>query len=248
MRLPRGLRIAIVNFLQTTKLNRLAHKLYYKHIHGFDSASQSIEKALQIAFNKAIELGNGNRGDYLEFGVFKGYSLWKAQEIAEQKGGYFSNMRFFGFDSFQGLPEIKGVDETQKDVFYQGQYQCDKQSVVQNLDQKGIDWKKTFLIEGFFNKSLTKNTKSHYKIAEAAIALIDCDIYASTVDVLNFLSDILINNTILIFDDWDCFEKDDNRGQRRAFREFLDRNQGYRAEPLGSYGNYGKLFIIRICR
>ncbi len=246
LNLPTPLRRALVAFLQKTGMNRLAHRIYYRYVHGFASASQSIEMALETAFDKAIELGNGHQGDYLEFGLFKGYSFWKAQQIAGQKSGYFENMRFFGFDSFQGLPEIQGIDKTPNDSFYEGQFCCDKPSVARNLDQKGVDWNRTFLIEGFFSHSLTEDTKQRYHISTVAVALIDCDIYASTAQVLSFLEGILMDNSILIFDDWDCFKKDDNRGQRRAFREFLDRNQSYRAEPLGSYGNYGKLFIIRI--
>lgn len=45
-----------------------------------------------------------------------------------------------------------------------------------------------------------------------------------------------MNKTILIFDDWNCFDKDNERGQRKAFREFLERNKHLSAEDLFTYG------------
>ena len=52
--------------------------------------------------------GNDIEGDYLEFGTYQGRSLASAHHIAQLYG--LKNMRFYAFDSFQGLPEIQGVD------------------------------------------------------------------------------------------------------------------------------------------
>ena len=156
---------------------------------------------------------------------------------------YFVN---FGFDSFRGLPEVKGRDKTKSNDFYKGQYTCSKERVLKNLKSKGIDQKRTFLIEGFFENSLNEETRKQYKMGKVAIALIDCDLYNSTVEVLKFIRDMVLENTILIFDDWNCFDKDDERGQRKAFREFLEANRQFSAEELFSYGLYGQAFIIKL--
>ena len=50
-----------------------------------------------------------------------------------------------------------------------------------------------------------------------SIALIDCDLYSSTALVLKFIRNMLMDKTILIFDDWNCFDGDSQKGQRRAF-------------------------------
>ncbi len=238
------LRVGAVKLLQKTKLNKLAHKVYYKHIHGFSSATPELENALEKVFQKSQALGTANQGDYCEFGVFKGYAFWKAQNVAIGFKDDFKPMRFFGFDSFQGLPEIEPEDQAKGDVFYEGQYSCSKEGVIQNLNSKGVDWEKTFLVEGFFNESLTDSVKQQYNLEKIAIALIDCDLYTSTRDVLNFIRDLIIDKTILIFDDWNCFDRDNNRGQRKAFREFLEENQQFHTEELMSYGAYGQVFII----
>ena len=62
--------------------------------------------------------------------------------------------------------------------------------------------------------------------------------------MLKFISDLLIDKTILVFDDWNCFDRDNNRGQRKAFREFLEENPQLSEEEFISYGSYGQSFII----
>lgn len=47
-------------------------------------------------------------GDYLEFGVYKGGTFANAVRIA--KGKRLAGMKFYAFDSFEGLPDIIGVD------------------------------------------------------------------------------------------------------------------------------------------
>lgn len=237
------LRLLIVKFLQKTKLNKLAHRIYYTYFHGFNPATKEITSAIEIAFKKAMELKTTNIGDYYEFGIFKGYAFWYAQNTATTYG--FNKMRFFGFDSFRGLPKVQGKDKTKEEIFYEGQYTCSKQEVIENLNSNGVDWNRTFLIEGFFENSLNETTKEKYYMNKVAVALIDCDLYSSTVDVLKFIENLITNKTILIFDDWNCFEKDHERGQRKAFREFLEKNRQLSAEELFSYGLYGQAFVIK---
>jgi len=233
----------VVRLLHRTRLNKLAHHIYYQYIHSFDTANRDVLPALEKSLSEVKKLGVLEKGDYFEFGVFKGYAFWHAQKTASQLG--FDHMRFFGFDSFNGLPEITQPDQTSHNEFYQGQFRCSKNQVEKNLNAKGVDWNKTFLIEGYFDTSLTQETKEKYSLAKVSLALIDCDLYASTVDVLAFLKEMLADGTILMFDDWNCFNKDDNRGQRRAFREFLASQRAWEAQPFFSYGLYGQVFIMR---
>jgi hypothetical protein len=47
-----------------------------------------------------------------------------------------------------------------------------------------------------------------------------------------------------MFDDWNCFGKDNIRGQRKAFNEFLEKNNDFSAQPYFSYSLYGQTFLI----
>ena len=72
-----------------------------------------------------------------------------------------------------------------------------------------------------------------------AIALIDCDLYDLLAMLCCSWKTRSENNTILLFDDWNCFDGDENKGQRRAVREFLDRSHGWWFDDWFSYGDYG---------
>jgi O-methyltransferase len=236
-------RTLLVKSMQRLHVNKFAHKFYYRYVHGFDAANRAVLPALDRCFSQIKEDDAANRGDYMEFGLFKGYSFWYAQHLANQHG--LQSIRFFGFDSFQGLPEPGAIDSTDHNVFYRGQYYCKKSDVVRNLDSKSVDWSRTYLIDGYFHDSLVPDVKQKYNISTVAIALIDCDLYKSTHNVMLFLEPILANNTILLFDDWNCFDGDESRGQRRAAREFLDRSPRWRLEDWFAYGDYGQVFIVK---
>ncbi len=233
----------IVKVLHKTRLNKLAHKIYYKYVHGFDTANPAVLEAQDACFRKSVELGTAEESDYLEFGLFKGYSFWHAQNIARQLG--VKGIRFFGFDSFAGLPPVHGVDETDEDVFYEGQYACSKEDVVRNLDSKGVNWDQTFLIEGYYEDSLKDSVRADYKLRPVSIALIDCDLYESTRQVLAFIEPLVADGTILMMDDWNCYDADPEKGQQLAMSEFLQRNARWRLESFFSYGAWGQVFIIR---
>jgi O-methyltransferase len=232
----------VIKLLQATKLNRIAHRLYYRHFHGFESASRSTVEAVEKVFDRAQQKGSLEGGDYYEFGLFKGYSFWSAQQKANLCGA--RSMHFFGFDSFEGLPEVTGHDKTERDHFYKGQYHCSYDTVCASLDDAGIDWNRTTLICGYFDESLKGELHREHGMRPISIALIDCDLYSSTVDVLRFIAPLIQDQSILIFDDWNCFEGDNDKGQRKAFAELLARRADLRAEPLFEYGTWGQVFLI----
>jgi O-methyltransferase len=235
-------RLLAVKTMRALGINKVAHRIYYEYLHRFDTANQYALPAIEQCLRRLGESDPGRSGDYMEFGVFKGYAFWHAQRIA--RASRLDSMRFFGFDSFAGLPAPKGVDATPDETFYQGQYACKKATVEHNLNARGVDWDRTFLIEGFFAESLTAATREAYGMERVALALIDCDLYESTVQVLAFLGPLMDHGTILMFDDWNAFDGDDDRGQRRAWREFLAKHDQWSAEPWFSYGHYGQVFVV----
>ena len=109
-------RVMAVKVLRGLRLNRIASQLYYRHVHGFASAGKELPDVVYRCMEKAKEFGNHERGDYYEFGIFKGHTFWRAQQSANKLG--LSRMRFFGFDSFAGLPAPEGFDVTENEDFY----------------------------------------------------------------------------------------------------------------------------------
>ncbi|MEE9430499.1 MAG: TylF/MycF/NovP-related O-methyltransferase [Melioribacteraceae bacterium] len=236
-------RVIAVKLLKIAGLNKIVARIYYKYFHGFNSAGgKALTNAVEKCFNKAVQFGTTEKGDYYEFGIFKGHTFAHACNYAKKIN--LLKMRFFGFDSFEGLPKIEGLDVTRDMPFYEGQYSAGKEQVSKDMSRAGVDWSKIQLIEGFFNDSLNDETRTKYNMKKINLALIDCDLHSSTVDVLNFIKDMLLNKTILMFDDWNTFDRDNSCGQRKAFRDFLDVNKHIVAEEYFSYGAWGKVFIL----
>jgi O-methyltransferase len=221
--------------LRLTVLGRLG----VRDEQGFFPLSKGGPQAIDAAFER---LRTGRiEGDYYEFGLYRGYTFWYAQQAANRVGR--SSMRFFGFDSFEGLPEVEGADR-KAGIFVSGDYRCTKPAVEAELLQQGFDWDRAALIEGYFDRSLTPEVKQTHSMGKAALVLVDCDLYQSTVPVLAFLADLLQDGTIVLFDDWYCFDSED-QGEPRAFREFLHAHPEWAADELSQFSPYGQGFVIR---
>jgi O-methyltransferase len=181
-------------------------------------------------------------GDYLEFGVFQGSHFTTAFRFAQMN--HLDFMKFYAFDSFQGLPEITGLDGAAPRQFSKGEFSCDAETFTKNISRHGVDLNKVVIIPGWFDQSLNLETKQKLPIKKAAIVWIDCDFYESTVPVLDFITDYIQDGTLLIFDDWFCFNGNPDYGEQRAFREWLGRNPSIRASEFHKYGWTGNSFIL----
>lgn len=68
----------------------------------------------------------------------------------------------------------------------------------------------------------------------------DCDLYSSTVTVLEFIQGLIRKDTVLVFDDWYSFNEKDEFGEKRAFREW---NHAKYFEEFYDVENVFKAFI-----
>jgi O-methyltransferase len=189
-----------------------------------------------------LQMINQVHGDYIEFGVFKGDRLIQAYETANflskrirsGKDPYLSKaatgnieaMRFFGFDSFQGLPKASAIDvaEGQEKWIGEGGFSASLEEVTGLMPRKGIENGRIQLIKGWFNDTCTESTKKQYGIKSAAVVYVDCDYYESAVPALEFITDLLVDGSIVIFDDWWIFRGRSDRGEQRAFYEWKERH------------------------
>ena len=130
-----------------------------------------------------------DEGGYFEFGVFKGYTFWYARTSPE-------NMGSSECSSTASIPlpacRRSAAGTRHRMTSLRGQYACPKEQVVANLNAKGVDWSRTHLVEGYFEHSLNDELKARLRPRRIAIALIDCDLYESTVLVLNFIEDLIV--------------------------------------------------------
>jgi O-methyltransferase len=219
----------------------LASRIYHGLHHG--PVNPGSAHAIREALAQAVDASESDKiGDYYEFGLFRGHSFAAAQEACRGLG--LRDLRFHGFDSFQGLPAVEGIDR--ESTFFEGQFSCSRAAVEENLTRLGVDWSRTTLTEGVFSESLTSGLKRSGAFAPVGVAFIDCDLYTSTRDVLRWLDDLLVDGSIVVFDDWRCFDDRGDRGQQRAFREYLHAaGRRFDALPFLRYEHHGEGFLLR---
>jgi hypothetical protein len=197
-----------------------------------------ISKATRFCACEIIE------GDYLEFGVYQGASLiasyhalkdafesrMKQSGVADKESNakrqhIWNNMRFFAFDSFEGLPSLETDDAGTAD-FKKGFFaDTSVEHVKSNLQKNDVPLERVNFIEGWFSNTCTAETARKFEISKAAIIWIDSDLYSSARDVLNFVREFLQDGTILIFDDWFCYKGNPSNGEQRAFYEWIESDE-----------------------
>lgn len=199
------------------------------------------EKNLELAMNFVFY--SRLKGDYWEFGVSEGRSFAAAFHFAQMRG--LGSMKFYAFDSFQGLPEPRGGD-SEFWRFKKGYCACDIHKFKKNITGAGVDPDKIIIVPGWYNQVLNEQTKKQLPANKAAIVHIDCDLYESTISALNFITDYMQDGSIIIFDDWFAFNGNPRRGEQKAFREWLENNRQFQSSPFYRAGWSTRSFIIHI--
>ncbi len=100
------------------------------------------------------------------------------------------------------------------------------------------------LYKGFFSKPFFDSLRQCESFLPVSICVIDSDLYESCVEVLDFIKDYLVPGSILLFDDYNAFNKDDNHGERRALREFEQKHPAFQKEYLFDFGWHGVAFRV----
>ncbi len=215
-------------------------------------------------------ISEGITGDYYEFGCFKGASFIKAYKLINFYKNEWSNygrtlqaysdknlakqafeklkiydVKFYVFDSFKGLPNIKNIDQNHP-IFSKGRYDCSREDFEKNLIRNKISLNKINIVEGFYEETLNENNKINYNMNKASIIMIDCDLYHSAKLVLDFITDIVQNGTVLIFDDWYAYRGNPNKGEQLATKEWLNKNKNISLIPFSRFGVYQQSFIVNI--
>jgi O-methyltransferase len=149
----------------------------------------------QLLHNQPIE--------FLEFGVYKGDSLTEWLRINTH-----SQSRFWGFDSFRGLPEDwqRFTSTTSEGAF-------DLEGAVPNIPDGRL-----CLVKGYFQDTLPSFLEHRYSHDAHRRIIIHCDadLYSSTLFVLATMNRSLVPGTVLIFDEFSSVLH-----EFRAFSDFV---------------------------
>ncbi len=144
--------------------------------------------------------------DLFEFGVREGSTISKWMEVNSNPAS-----RFFGFDSFEGLPESwrGGVGETPAGSFATG-------GAVPRLDDERVHF-----VAGLFQETLSAFLTQDYRpTGNRRVLHCDADLYSSTLFVLATMHPWLDPGSVIVFDEFDS--------PLHEFRAFVDYTSSYR--------------------
>jgi hypothetical protein len=152
-------------------------------------------------------------GIWAEFGVKFGKS---AKIITKIKNKQYPNLKnpLFGFDSFIGLPS---------DTVWGKKGRLTTDGKVPDIDG-------AYFYKGWFESTIPK-FNADYKDALAFLH-IDCDIYSSTVEVLEGMKEKIISGTVILFDDMLSYSQDKKKwvGEEHEFKAFMEFVDKYNVE------------------
>ncbi len=157
-------------------------------------------------------------GYYMEFGSHEGNTMRIAWDCLHR----LFDWTFIAFDSFEGLPRMQDFDRS--DIFRPGNLATGEEDFIRIVTAHGVRRERLRTVKGFYSESLTPQLRDSLQPGKAAVVYVDCDLYESTVSVLDFIHPFLQLGTIVVFDDWNCYHARPDAGERRAWREFLERN------------------------
>lgn len=187
--------------------------------------------------------GWSSPGNYYEFGVGWGGTLMEYIRALNffcrvSKKNFYKH-KIFGFDSFEGLPEKKGVQDGHP-AYGKGFFSHSSDEIGALIRRYGVDLKygNIKFIKGFFEDSLTSELRDKLKRWPPSIVTVDCVYYSSTKTVLEWLRPILPSGALFCFDDvWD-FHGNPDYGELRAINEFNSRCDG-QLVPFSALGLTG---------
>jgi O-methyltransferase len=194
-----------------SKISKFINKTDKPKYNDFFSVKYNYDKRYDL-YKYIIESEKLDEICYLEFGVSQGHSLrWWLQHNKN------TNSKFYGFDTFTGLPEKWGY-------FDQG-----TMSIVG--DTLKINDGRCELIKGLFQDTLHKFLKNFNNPSRKIIHL-DADIYSSTLFVLTNIAPFLKKDDLLLFDEFTV--------PLHEFKAFYDFTNSYyiNVEMIAAVNNY----------
>ena len=196
------------------------------------------------------------RGDVAEFGTMSGRTavgLARAIQSCDKALGYAAKAYSHGdrrlvlFDSFEGLPELAAdsVDglspHVQSGVWRPGALWGVPPEQLAAMTDPYLPRDRVDIVPGWFSDTVRLLTPNR----QFALLHIDCDLYSSTMDVLDtlFSRGMVSRGAYIFFDDWNCNGADPDLGERRAWRELVSKYDIAFSDER-SYAIFSHCFVV----
>jgi O-methyltransferase len=197
------------------------------------------EAALRLLGPEAV----GRGAAYLEFGVYVGTSMACMYQATKAIGA--DHLRLIGFDSFEGMPDGEERDDVW--TWKPGQLYSDMRLTRANLQRLGVPKQRVELVQGWFEESLTDETRSGLALDHAPIIMMDCVLESSTRTALEFCTPLIRDRAVVYFDDWSAVDlARRGLGEGRALERWLADHPEMEAIPKPdlAYERDSQAFLI----
>ena len=199
-----------INFLDLWK--KVFQKIYPNNKPNFSDPGWMIRINKSFYLTKYFLSNIEIKGDFLECGVFKGFSSLLLIELEKLLNNQINN-NYFLIDSFEGLSEILEEDKPKnKDVFrnQQGNLRAD----IKDVEKRFVEYQNVNILKGWIPKIFNVLDESNkYKFIH-----IDVDLYQPTLDTLEYFYDKVVKGGIIITDD---YEAPLFPGNKKAWQKFM---------------------------
>jgi hypothetical protein len=177
-------------------------------------------KTRQELFKFALDRVTVSDGLHAEFGVYKGDSINRLARLRPHQV-------FYGFDSFEGLPESWTLGARTGAFSLGGRLPAVRDNVV--------------LVKGFFEQTLEQFVSTSGNKAVAFVH-VDCDLYSATKTVLDRLAPLLVEGTVIVFDEYFNYPGW-QQGEHKAFVEFINAHDRLGFDYIGYIRNGGQVAV-----
>lgn len=169
----------------------------------------SREQVLRLAVRSGVRVA----GNIVEFGVAEGASTRVLRDELDslvQQQPVIGRRQVFACDSFRGLPE-------QFETLEPGTFACNPPDI------DGVE-----LVVGYFQDTLDDELAA--RVGQVALASLDADLESATLCALRWLTPLLRDGSLLLFDEFDG----DGGAERRAY-ETWSAETGIESTPVAEF-------------
>lgn len=195
---------------------------------------------------------DANKDVYL-FGIYSGDSMCQTGNFI--RGNNVAHNKFYGFDSFEGLPKEDYKENNDAGIhqdWFEGNF--DSRQLMPNVADipnfladrfKNETTYEIEMVKGFFSESLTDELVKTKQMKPALLIDIDTDLYISAYQALDWMAkNNLIKNTMIYFDDWSYPEVEYSGGESLAFKEICEK-YGYKYQQI-YFSKFDPVFMVNI--
>jgi O-methyltransferase len=193
---------------------------------SYSAFGQAERERILLSICRFCHINRPIDGYYMEFGCHEANTM----RMAWRHSQYLFKWTYVAFDSFEGLPEIEAIDR--QEIWEKGKLKTSEEDFVRRVTGAGMPRDRLITVSGFYDRVLTHELADKLLPRKAAVIYIDCDLYHSAVPVLRFIPPFLQPGTTIVFDDWNCFLANPAKGERLAWREFLETHPDLAFEPF----------------